>query len=74
MKRFENGQRVIVSNPEHPCFGKAGSVVRLRRMDESAFVNMDDPLPGDLASFPEGDSRRNHILMYPDECSPEPVQ
>src|ERR1700759_4757037 len=71
MNRFENGQRIIVSHPEHPCFGKAGSVVRLRRIDSAAFGNMDDPLPEDLASFPEGDTRRNHMMFYPDECEPE---
>lgn len=70
MNRFENGQRVTVTAQHHPCKGKAGTVARLRRADAAAWVNMDDPLPGDLASFPRGDERRNHMMLYPDECEP----
>ena len=72
MKNFQNGQRIVVAHPEHPCVGKVGTVVRLLRRDESAWVNMDDDLPLDLRSFGVEDSRRNHINLWPDECAAHP--
>ena len=68
MKRFENGQRVRVSDPEHPMVGEVGTVRRLRKIDGGAWVEMDRDLPLDLRTFPADDPRRNHALLYPDEC------
>ncbi len=70
MKRFKDKQRVIVKNPTHPMVGETGTVCRLRRCDEGAWVNMDRDLPGDLRSFPENDSsgRKNHTILYPSDC------
>lgn len=72
MSGFENGQRVIVTAQHHPLKGKAGAVVRLRRSDEAAWINMDDPIDSRFAEFPRGDARRNHQMFYPEECEPEP--
>jgi len=44
----------------------------MSKVDDAAWIVMDDPLPGDLASFPRGHERRNHMMFYPDECEPEP--
>ena len=70
MQRFDYPQRVRVTLPEHPCVGKTGKVHRIRISDNGAWVNMDDPLPPDLRSFEIGDSRANHIILYPNECEP----
>lgn len=70
LTRFRNHQRVRVSRLDHPMCGNAGTVVRLRRADDGAWVDMDDALPGDLRSFPAGDEagRQNHTILYPFEC------
>lgn len=68
MDRFKDNQRVRVSDPESPLLGKAGTVVRLRRADDRAWVRMDDTLPMDLRVFPEGDDRANHAMLWPEEC------
>jgi hypothetical protein len=68
MKRFSNNQVVTVTDVEHELTGKSGIVCRLRMADDGAWVAMNDPLPDHLASFPKGDSRRDHIILYPDEC------
>jgi hypothetical protein len=67
---FRNGQRVEVTAADHPLVGQTGRVVRLRNADYGAWVDMDAPLPDELRSFPETDSRGNHYLLYPDECRP----
>jgi hypothetical protein len=65
----ELGQRVrITSESKDEMVGKLGTVVRLRRTDNGAWVNMDRDLPIALRSFPEHDPRRRHMLVYPDEC------
>ena len=53
MQPFSNNQRVRVSAEDHPCYGKTGRVVRLRRGDNCAFVRMDEPPPIELRSFPD---------------------
>ena len=68
MKRFKNQQRVMVNEKFDPLKGKLGTVVRLRRADNGAWIKMDDALPLGLASFPSDDSRCNDIVLYPDEC------
>ena len=69
MDRFQNGQRIRVIEPTHPMVDMTGTVVRLRRCDYQAWVDMDADLPMDLRSFPANDSRRNHMLLWPDECT-----
>lgn len=71
MKDFKRGQRVKVWDKEHPLFGIAGEVVRLRIADDGAWVKMDE-IPADVTRyFPADDEhgRGNHFLLYPDECS-----
>lgn len=68
MKSFANGQRVVVVAHDRPLFdGMTGTVVRIRR-DGGAWVQADIDLPTLVQSFPAGDSRQNHFLVYPDEC------
>lgn len=68
MITFTHGQRVIaVSVPD--IHGKSGTVVRIRHADNGAWVKMDESLPAHLQAFPSSDSRANHILLYPEECS-----
>lgn len=68
MDSFQNNQKIIVTDAEHPCHGKTGTVVRLRRADDAAWVRMDEDLPMDLRSFPADDERRNHIMLWPEDC------
>ena len=73
MRSFEDGQRVILDQPEaHKLLkGKAGRVVRRRRADAAAWVEMDDDIPVQYRHFPAGDRRCNHVMLYPQECRPE---
>jgi hypothetical protein len=71
MKRFENRMRIEVSDEKHPCFQKCGEVVRIRISDSGAWVDMDEDLPPDLMSFTNNDPRRNHMLLYPEQCKKE---
>lgn len=69
MKSFQDGQIVRVMNPDPDHLslkGQKGMVMRLRRADEGAWVDMES-LPADLKRFPAGD-RSNHVLLWPDEC------
>lgn len=69
LRRFTNGQRVVVVNPTNVVMdNKTGTVVRLRMADNAAWVNMDEELPVALQSFPSGDPRSRHVLLWPDEC------
>lgn len=70
MRRFRLHQRVRVKLRHFDLDGKTGQVVCVRKADDSAWVDMDDPLPGELLSFSEGDphGRENHIVLYPAEC------
>lgn len=80
MKAFQHGQRVVVSNPDQrerlPLRGMIGTVHRLRRGDELAWIRMDDDLPEGFCSFPaltmykEPEPRHRDILMHPQECEP----
>lgn len=68
MRNFSNGQRIKVNLPHDRMHGKVGTVVRLRMGDNGAWVKMDDELPEELRSFPVGDSRDHHLLLYPEDC------
>lgn len=76
MKRFQNGQRVQVNRTRPDLTGKFGTVVWLLHHDDSAWVAMDEDIPEELARFPIGDARRNHVNLWPDECDlmSEPVR
>lgn len=70
MDKFRDGQRVTVTSKEHKLVGRSGTVSRLRRGDDGAWVNMDDDLPADVKSFPSADPRARNVVLYPDECEP----
>lgn len=72
MKRFSHpGQRIKVVDAFHDELnGTTGTVTRLRRSDDGAWVNIDQGLPDSLRQFPADDSagRGNHIVLAPEEC------
>jgi hypothetical protein len=82
MRKFENGQRIQVTPftactaPPPPTaaqqflHGATGTVVRLLKRDNSAWVKMDIRPPDKLCPFPANDEhgRGNNILLYPEEC------
>ena len=70
MRNFTLHQRVRIIEGDERLLGKTGTVFRLRHADDMAFVDMDAPLPDDIARFPVGDDRRDHIKLWPDECAP----
>lgn len=67
-KTFRCAKRIRVIDPEHIMKGETGSIERLRIGDDGAWVCMDKEPPAELQSFPQGDSRHNNILLYPDQC------
>lgn len=82
MRSFQLGQKVRVlaevdclappppSAAQTALAGKTGTVVRLRRADEAAWVKMDCELPAALRSFSADDEhgRGNHIILWPQWC------
>ena len=70
MKSFYGVGRVEVTDPNSELCGKSGSVRRLRRCDEWAWVEMDEAVPDNLRSFPPGDpgGRENHVCLHPGDC------
>ena len=67
MKRFKANQRVLVKVDDNErTINKLGTVARLRRGDEGAWINLDER--SEHCPFPEGDSRANNILAYPEDC------
>ena len=70
LERFRYGQ--IVEIAEGVLSGRHGQVVRIRRSDDGAFVDIiGDPIPNEARQFPADDEygRGNHVLVYPDECT-----
>ena len=77
MKTFKLHQRIRIANPCHDHLGLdgwTGKVVRLRMLDDGAWVEMDRNLPAALSSFPEDDPRHRHLRLYPEECKPTAKQ
>jgi hypothetical protein len=70
MKIFQNCQRVRVMSGVRALIGKTGRIERLGVADSGAWVTMDEPLSEEIASFPVGDTHRNSIFLYPEECEP----
>jgi uncharacterized Zn finger protein (UPF0148 family) len=73
MLAFRLGQRVrvtrVVSTKLLPLVGKTGKVVCLSHKTNTAYVDMDEPLPDDKRAFTaKHDSRRNWLSLYPEEC------
>lgn len=70
MRRFLFGQRVRISDRSSPLYRHTGKVVRMRKADEGAWVEMDGDLPEELRGFPVADERARHVLLYPEDCGP----
>jgi hypothetical protein len=71
VKRFELGQRVHVVRDQYAnLIDKPGKVVRLRRGDHGAWIQLDerDELH---CPFPADDDRGRNIMAYPEHCRPE---
>lgn len=67
MKRFKDGQRVLVNlDHEGTKVEITGTVCRLRRADDGAWINLDSRHK--RCPFPESDPRSNHIMAYPEDC------
>lgn len=76
MKRFHTGQRVVVraavaavgdgAGNRIETASLLGTVVRVRRGDNGAWVRLDERGPEELHAFPVDDSRALHVLTYPD--------
>jgi len=66
---FKKDQGVVVTEPDHPLRGRTGRVWRLRFCDDGAWVQINGADIGHaLARFPQGDSRRNHVVLFPEQC------
>ena len=69
---FHTGQRVKITQKDHPLYGKTGTVSRCRITDDGAWITMDDDLPKECQSFPKEDARHRNILFFPEDCEPLP--
>ena len=71
MQWFTHRQRVVVTSPHHALTGRTGTVHRLRRADNGAWVRMDEDLPEDLVLFTDADDPRHRdVCLYPEQCAP----
>ena len=70
MRRFENNQRIIITDSKHFLCGKSGRVVRLRYSDVAGWVQMDEQPPAWCCPFPQDDpaGRGKNILIHPRQC------
>lgn len=71
MRSFRNKQRVFVRvDADEKQVQRPGTVVRLRRADDGAWVRLDSKAVDPSAhKFPRGDNRENHVLAYPEDCA-----
>lgn len=69
MLAFRLGQRVRITRELSSLTGKTGKVVCLNHSDNSAYVDMDEPLPDKHRKFTaQWDSRREWLKLYPEDC------
>lgn len=70
MRRFKGGQRVrVLRNADGVELGAVGSVVRLRRCDDMAWVALEARSTNESAHpFPADDDRGTHVLAAPEDC------
>lgn len=83
VSRFRLGMRVRVREPviegHHPLSDYVttavvkeskflGTVVRMRRGDEGAWIALDERGPDAIHPFPADDHRACHVLAYPEDC------
>lgn len=68
LSKFTSGQRVFVArNWEGHEVNALGTVRRLRRGDEGAWIAL-DVRDERSCPFPAADARGTHILAYPADC------
>ena len=77
MTRLKLGQRVTVWACEAIPVGvlhlgrpQSGTVVRLRRCDCGAWVELDERADQCVHPFPPDDNRGRHVLTFPVWCAP----
>lgn len=73
LERFTLYRRVCVHVIEGKNLGGVnGTVVRMRRCDDGAWIALDTRLGAPLDRvhpFPADDSRATHVLAFPEDCS-----
>ena len=72
MRSFSINRRVVVQRTAEGLVVNApGRVVRLRRGDDGAWVELDQRLADEsLHPFPASDTRGKHVLAFPEDCDP----
>lgn len=74
MKTFRMGQRVVVRrvsgvDGKRIEIDARGQVVRLRALDDGAFVQLEArSAQRGVHRFPIGDTRERHVVAYPEDC------
>jgi hypothetical protein len=71
MKKFKPGQRVFVKQTETGVPVNAmGTVRRMRRADDGAWIDLDErsPIEGAHPFFEDDVNRSRHVMAYPDDC------
>jgi hypothetical protein len=71
IKRFEDGMRVRVNVDYYDrIVGAVGVVVRLRRADLAAWIELETRQADELHPFPADDAlgRATHVLAWPNDC------
>lgn len=75
MKTFSQGQRVMVRrNVDGIEIDAVGEVARVRT-DGGGWVNLDRRSEFESVHpfFANDETRANHVLVFPEDCDPEPV-
>jgi hypothetical protein len=72
---FRLGQRVVSVRGNGELDGARGTVVRLRRCDDGAWIRLDRRPVENCCCFPAIDphGRGNDVVLYPEDCDPEPA-
>jgi len=70
IRSFHDGQRVkVLRNDKGIAIGALGTVRRLRRCDNGAFIELDRRHKNEsVHPFMKGDDRERHVLAYPEDC------
>lgn len=70
IRSFHDEQRVkVLRNEKGIAVGAVGTVKRLRRNDNGAWVELDRLHKNEAVHpFPKGDTRERHVLAYPEDC------
>lgn len=75
LQKFENGQRVRVLREAYrgTAMDAVGTVTRLRRGDDGAWVELDERYADDkVHPFPAADERARKVVAFPEDCEVAP--